>query len=187
MKNVKTLTATILLGMGLMIGGCGSQQDTPHLVQLDDGKYTMSTGDDYGISYVKGYSDDKVTNYKMIRVIGEDNNKTVDDLVKCYNNNGLKAIANIQYIGEALEYKGDIYKQVNASNHVYVGQKIIINSKYKDEPKITIDGTFKECALAEVTNVERDNTGHLIGYAVKVVQDMKVVKGDVVNHLEVNE
>lgn len=27
MKNVKTLTATILLSMGLMIGGCGSQQD----------------------------------------------------------------------------------------------------------------------------------------------------------------
>lgn len=187
MKNVKVLATTILLGMGLMIGGCGSQQDTPHLVQLDNGKYTMSTGDDYGIDYVKGYSDDKVTNYKMIRVIGEDNNKTVDDLVKCYNNNGFKAIANIQYIGEAVEYKGDIYKGVNASNHRYVGQKLIIGAKYKDNQKVTIDGTFKECALAQVTNVERDNTGHLIGYAVKVVQDMKTVKGDVVEHFEVNE
>lgn len=187
MKNVKVLATTILLGMGLMIGGCGSQQDTPHLVQLDNGKYTMSTGDDYGIDYVKGYSDDKVSNYKMIRVIGEDNNKTVDDLVKCYNNNGFKAIANIQYIGEAVEYKGDIYKGVNAGNHIYVGQKIVIGAKYKDDQKVTIDGTFKECALAKVTNVERDNTGHLIGYAVKVVQDMKIVKGDVVEHLEVNE
>lgn len=187
MKNVKVLATTILLGMGLMMGGCGSQQDTPHLVQLDDGKYTMSTGDDYGITYVKGYSDDKVTNYKMIRVIGEDNNKTVDDLMKCYKNNGLKAIANIQYIGEALEYKGDIYKSVSTSTHRYVGQKIVIGAKSKDDQKITIDGTFKECALAEVTNVERDNTGHLIGYAVKVVQDMKIVKGDVTTHLEVNE
>lgn len=187
MKNVKTLTATILLGMGLLVGGCGSQQDTSHLVQLDNGKYTMSTGDDYGIKYVKGYSDDKVTNYKMIRVIGEDNNKTVDDLVKCYNNKGLKAIANIQYIGEAVEYKGNIYKDVNTSTHVYVGQKIVIGAKYKDNPKVAIDGTFKECALAEVTNVERDNTGHLTGYAVKVVQDMKIVKSDVVEHLEVNE
>lgn len=187
MKNAKVLATTILLGMGLMIGGCGSQQDTPHLVQLDDGKYTMSTGDDYGIEYVKGYSDDKVTNYKMVRVIGKDNNKTIDDLVKCYKNNGFKAIANIQYIGEAVEYKGDIYKKVNTSQHVYVGQKTVIGAKDKDDKKVTIDGTFKECALVEVTNVERDNTGHLIGYAVKVVQDMKIVKGDVVEHLEVNE
>lgn len=187
MKNTKALATTILLGMGLMMGGCGSQQDTPHLVQLDNGKYTMSTGDDYGIEYVKGYSDDKVTNYRMIRVIGEDNNRTVDDLVKCYNNNGFKAIKNIQYIGDAVEYKGDIYKVVNTTNHVYVGQKIVIGAKYKDSQKITIDGTFKEFALVEVTNVERDNTGHLIGYAVKVVQDMKTVKGDVVEHLEVNE
>lgn len=187
MKNVKVLATTILLGMGLMIGGCGSQQDTPHLVQLDNGKYTMSTGDDYGIDYVKGYSDDKVTNYKMIRVIGEDNNKTVDDLVKCYNHNGFKAIANIQYIGEAVEYKGNIYKHVNSGTHMYVSQKIMISAKDKDDQKLTIVGTFKECALAEVTNVERDNTGHLIGCAVKVVQDMKIVKGDVVEHLEVNE
>lgn len=187
MKNVKVLATTILLGMGLMMGGCGSQQDAPHLVQLDNGKYNMSTGDDYGIDYVKGYSDDKVTNYKMIRVIGEDNNKTVDDLVKCYNNNGFKAIKNIQYIGEAVEYKGDIYKRVNSSTRMYVGQKIIINAKDKDSQKVTIDGTFKECALVEITDVERDNTGHLIGCGVKVVQDMKIVKGDVVEHLEVNE
>lgn len=29
MKNVKTLTATILFGMGLLMGGCGSQQAQP--------------------------------------------------------------------------------------------------------------------------------------------------------------
>ena len=28
MKNVKTLTATILIGMGLLMGGCGSNQQT---------------------------------------------------------------------------------------------------------------------------------------------------------------
>ncbi len=29
MKNVKTLTATILIGMGLLMGGCGSNQQAP--------------------------------------------------------------------------------------------------------------------------------------------------------------
>lgn len=187
MKNIKTLTAAILVGMSLVAGGCGNNQETPHLVQLDNGQYIMNTNDEYGITYVKGYSDDKVTNYKMIRVIGEDNNKTVDDLVKCYNNNGLKAAANIQYIGEAVEYKGNIYKRLNASHHMYVGQKVILCAKDKDDQKGTIEGTFKEFALAEVTKVERDETGHLMHTTVKVVADLKAVKGDVVEHLEVNE
>lgn len=186
MKKLSALLVSGLLVMGLT-AGCGSQQATPHLVQMDDGKYTMNTGDEYGVVYVKGYSDDNVTNYMMIRVIGEDNNKTVDELIKCYNNNGFKALKNIQYIGEAVEYKGEVYNKVNASTHVYKGQKIIINAKSKDNQKMTIDGTFKEYALGEITDVERDNTGHLIGYAVKVVQDMKLVKGEVVEHLEVNE
>lgn len=186
MKNVKTLAATILLGMGLLAGGCGNQQPEPHLVQLDNGKYIMNTGDDYGVNYVKGYSDDQVTNYKMIRVIGEDNNKTVDDLLKCYKNNGLKAVANIQYIGEAVEYKGTIYKAAGGT-HIYEGQKVIVIAKQKDNQQITFDGTFKECALGEVTNVTRDGTGHLMGYTVKIVKDLKIVKGDVAEHFEVNE
>lgn len=184
---MKKLAVAIMLGIGVMVSGCGNNQATPHLVQMDDGKYTMSTGDEYGIVYVKGYSDDKVTNYKIIRVIGEDNNNTVDDFVRCYNNNKFKALANIQYIGGAVEYKGDVYKVVNAGTHVYKGQKCIINARHKDNQKMTIDGTFKEYALVEVTDVERDNTGHLVGYAVKVVQDMKIVKGEVTTHLEVNE
>lgn len=185
---MKKLAVAVMLGIGVMVSGCGLEpQAEPTLVQLDNGKYTMSYGDDYGIEYVKGYSDSKVTNYKIIRVIGEDNNTTIDDLVKCYNNNGLKAIANVQYIGEAVEYKGKVYKSVNASTHVSVGQDIIINAKYKDSAKVTIDGTFKQCALAEVTNVERDNACHLVGYTVKVIKDMKIVKGEVVEHLEVNE
>lgn len=184
---MRKLAVAIMLGLGVMVSGCGSNTTQPTLVQRDDGKYTMSTNDEYGVSYVKGYSDDKVTNYKIIRVIGEDHNQTVDDLVKCYNNNGFKAVANIQYIGEAVEYKGDIYKFVNASTHVYVGQKCIINAKTKDNQKVAIDGTYKSFALVEVTNVERDNTGHLVGYACKVVKDMKVVKGDVTEHFEVNE
>lgn len=184
---MKKVYATILIGMGLLMGGCGTNTQTPQLVQLDNGKYSMSTGDDYGIEYVKGYSDDKVTNYKMIRVIGEDNNKTVDDFVKCYKNNGFKAMANIQYIGEAVEYKGNVYKVVNASQHVYEGAKYIINAKHKDVQKITIDGEFKEWALGEVTKVERDENGHLTHYTIKVVKDMKSVKVDDVEHLEVNE
>lgn len=187
MKNVKTLTATILIGMGLLMGGCGSNTQEPTLVQLDNGKYCMSTGDDYGIQYVKGYSDDNVTNYKMIRVIGKDDNKTVDDFIKCYKNNGFKAIANIQYIGEAVEYKGNVYSVVNAPQHVYEGQKLIVIAKEKDNQKITIDGTFKEYALGEVTKVERDEAGHLTHYTIKVVKDMKVVKVDEVEHFEINE
>lgn len=183
---MKNLAVAVMLGIGVMVSGCGSQQATPQLVQLDNGKYIMNTGDDYGIEYVKGYSDDKVTNYKMIRVIGKDNNKTVDDLVKCYKNNGLKAVANIQYIGEAVEYKGSMYKLVGGT-HIYVGQKVIVRANDKDDSKITFDGTFKECALGEVTTVERDTSGHLVGYAIKIVQDMKAVKNDVVEHLEVNE
>lgn len=184
---MKKLALAVMLGIGVMVSGCGNNQDTPHLVQLDDGKYTMSTGDDYGISYVKGYSDNEITNYKMIRVIGEDNNKTVDDFVKCYNNNGLKALANIQYIGEAVEYKGEVYKGINASQHVYKGQKCIVFAKNKDDQKITIDGTFKEYALGEVTKVERDEVGHLNHYTIKIVKDMKIVKGDVAEHFEVKE
>lgn len=34
MKNVKTLTAAILLGMGLLVGGCGSQQPVQHKQQV---------------------------------------------------------------------------------------------------------------------------------------------------------
>ena len=49
------------------------------------------------------------------------------------------------------------------------------------------DGTYKSFALAEVTNVERDNTGHLVGYTYKIIKDMKVVKSDVTEHFEVNE
>lgn len=184
---MKKLALAVMLGIGVMVSGCGNNQETPHLVQMDDGKYTMSTGDDYGISYVKGYSDSEVTNYKIIRVIGKDNSKTVDELVKSINANKLKAIGNIQYIGEAVEYKGEVYKGVNASQHVYVGEKTIITAKDKDNQKMVIDGTFKECALAEVTNVERDSTGHLVGYKLKVVKDMKIVKGDIAEHLEVNE
>lgn len=31
MKNVKTLTATILIGMGLLMGGCGSNTNQPNI------------------------------------------------------------------------------------------------------------------------------------------------------------
>lgn len=184
MKNVKTLTATILLGMGLLVGGCGNNQPTQQLVQLDNGKYTMNTGDDYAIDYVKGYSDDQVTNYMMIRVIGKDNNKTVDDLIKCYNNNGIKAAVNIQVIGYAVEYKGNIYRDVGGT-HIYEGQKMIVRSDEKDDQKITFDGTFKEYALGEVTKVERDESGHLTHYTVKVIKNMKIVKSNEVEHFEV--
>lgn len=35
MKNVKTLTATILIGMGLLMGGCGNNQPTQQKVQCE--------------------------------------------------------------------------------------------------------------------------------------------------------
>lgn len=185
MKNVKTLTAAILLGMGLLVGGCGNNQPTQQLVQMDNGQYTMSTGDDYGVVYLKGYSDDNVTNYKMIRVIGKNtpNIVTADDLKKYVESNKLLAFANIQYIGDAVEYKGNVYTSVNASVHVYEGQKCIATAKDKDNQKITIDGEFKQYALCEVTKVERDESGHLTHYTIKVVKDMKLVD----DHGEVNE
>lgn len=187
MKNVKTLTATILIGMGLLMGGCGTQTQEPTLVQLDSGKYCMSTGDDYGVQYVKGYSDDKVTNYAMVRVIGEDNNKTADDLAKDVKSNVFKALKNLQPIGFAVEYKGQVYKVTNATTHAYVGQKLIIPTEYKDNVKITIDGTYKEWALGEITKVERDEVGHLTHYTIKIIKDMKLVKGETVEHWELNE
>lgn len=184
MKNVKTLTAAILLGIGLLVGGCGNNTTQPKLVQLDNGQYTMSTGDDYGVVYLKGYSDDQVTNYRMVRIIGKDaeNVVTTDDLKKYVENNKFLAIANIQYIGEAVEYKGNVYQAANTGTHVFEGQKCIINAKYKDDQKITIDGEFKQVALGEVTKVERDESGHLTHYTIKVVKDMKVVD----DHAEVN-
>lgn len=182
MKNV---CAAILLGMGLLVGGCGNNQPTQQLVQIDNGQYTMSTGDDYGVVYLKGYSDNQVTNYKMIRVIGKNapNLVTADDLKKYVESNKLLAFANIQYIGDAVEYKGNVYNAVIASTHVYEGQKIVIDAKCKDEQKITIDGEFKQYALGEVTKVERDESGHLTHYTIKVVKDMKLVD----NHAEVND
>ena len=184
MKNVKTFTAAILLGMGLLVGGCGNNEQS-HLVQLDNGQYVMSTGDDYGVTYLKGYSDDQVANYKMVRIIGKDaaNIVTADDLKKYIKTNEFLAIANIQYIGNAVEYKGNVYKAVIAGVHVYAGQKCIISAKYKDNQKITIDGEFKQYALGEVTKVERDESGHLTHYTIKVVKDMKVVD----DRMEVNE
>lgn len=184
---MKKVCATILIGMGLLMGGCGTNTQTAQLVQLDNGKYAMSAGDDYGIEYVKGYSDDKVTNYTMVRVIGEDNNKTADDLAKDVKSNVFKALKNLQAIGFAVEYDGNVYKALNASYHVYEGQKIIIPAKAKDDAKITIDGTYKEWALAEITKVERDETGHLTHETYKIVKDMKLVKGEEVEHWEINE
>ena len=180
---MKKLVLAAMIGMSVMVSGCGNNADTQHLVQLDNGQYTMSTGDDYGVVYLKGYSDDQVTNYKMVRIIGKDvaNVATVDDLKKYIDNNKLLAFANIQYIGEAVEYKGNVYQAVNAANHVYVGQKIVIAASYKDEPKVTIDGEFKSHALGEVTKVERDESGHLTHYTIKIVKDMKLVN----DHVEV--
>ena len=47
MKNVKTLTATILIGMGLLMGGCGSNQQTTQPTQ------TQTVQQTEGISLAK--------------------------------------------------------------------------------------------------------------------------------------
>lgn len=186
---MKKLVVATMIGLSVLgLAGCGNNQTAPTLVQMDDGKYTMSTGDDYGIVYLKGYSDGQVTNYKMVRIIGKNANfTTADEFVKFVKDNTFLAVANVQYVGDAVEYNGDVYKVVNAATHVYEGQKLAITAQYKDNQKITIDGEFKQAALAEVTKVERDDTGHLTHYTLKVVKDMKVVKGDVAEHVEVNE
>lgn len=124
----------------------------------------------------------------MVRIIGEKAKfTTVDEFVKFVKDNTFLAVANVQYLGDAVEYEGKVYQAVNSSTHVYVGQKTIINAHDKDNAKITIDGEFKQYALGEVTKVERDDNGHLTNYTIKVVKDMKSVKNGDVEHLEVNE
>lgn len=49
MKKVKTLTATILIGMGLLIGGCGSNQQT---MQANN-QQTQTIQQNNGISLMK--------------------------------------------------------------------------------------------------------------------------------------
>lgn len=49
MKNVKTLTATILIGMGLLIGGCGSNQPN---MQVNN-QQTQEVQQNNGISLMK--------------------------------------------------------------------------------------------------------------------------------------
>lgn len=49
MKNVKTLTATILIGMGLLMGGCGSNQQT---MQANN-QQTQTVQQNNGISLMK--------------------------------------------------------------------------------------------------------------------------------------
>lgn len=49
MKNVKTLTATILIGMGLLMGGCGTNQSD---MQAQN-QQTQTTQQNNGISLMK--------------------------------------------------------------------------------------------------------------------------------------
>ncbi len=51
MKNVKTLTATILIGMGLLMGGCGSNQQTA--MQAQTTTQTQTVQQTEGISLAK--------------------------------------------------------------------------------------------------------------------------------------
>lgn len=51
MKNVKTLTATILIGMGLLMGGCGSNQ--PNMQANNQQTQTQEVKQTEGISLVK--------------------------------------------------------------------------------------------------------------------------------------
>ena len=50
MKNVKTLTATILIGMGLLMGGCGTNQQTAMQAQPTQTQTSQQTE---GISLMK--------------------------------------------------------------------------------------------------------------------------------------
>lgn len=51
MKNVKTLTATILIGMGLLMGGCGSNQ--PNMQANNQQTQTQTVQQNNGISLMK--------------------------------------------------------------------------------------------------------------------------------------
>lgn len=51
MKNVKTLTVTILIGMGLLMGGCGSNQ--PNMQVNNQQTQTQTVHQNNGISLMK--------------------------------------------------------------------------------------------------------------------------------------
>lgn len=51
MKNVKTLTATILIGMGLLMGGCGTNQS--NMQANNQQTQTQTTQQNNGISLMK--------------------------------------------------------------------------------------------------------------------------------------
>ena len=78
MKNIKTLTATILLGMGLVIGGCGNSNQLPPAQQ---NQQEQAVKHDEGISLAKAIDLAKKGEFKpqKVKFDGYTTNKVFGD------------------------------------------------------------------------------------------------------------
>ncbi len=76
MKNVKTLTATILIGMGLLMGGCGNNQ--PNMEAQQTQTKTQTVQQNNGISLMKAIDLAKKGQFTPQKVKFE---ATIDDKV----------------------------------------------------------------------------------------------------------
>ena len=90
MKNMKTLTATILIGMGLLMGGCGNNQ--PNMQAQNQPTQTQAVQQNDGISLTKAidlakkgqFTPQKVKFEAMItdKVFGDEPEIIVHDFIK---------------------------------------------------------------------------------------------------------
>lgn len=77
MKNVKVLATVILLGIGLMMGGCGSQQDTPHLVQQEQQQKTPTD-----VAYEKFENIQMRSSYDQVKqILGVEGKQTASNTI----------------------------------------------------------------------------------------------------------
>lgn len=76
MKNMKTLTATILIGMGLLMGGCGNNQ--PNMQAQNQPTQTQTVQQNNGISLMKAIDLAKKGQFTPQKVKFE---ATIDDKV----------------------------------------------------------------------------------------------------------
>ena len=119
MKNVKTLTATILIGMGLLMGGCGSNQQPT--TQANQTQATQTVQQDNGISLTKAIELAKKGEFKPQKVKFE---ATIGD--KVFGDEP-------EIIVHNLIKMGDLYKPVNI--HITDPEVIKRVAKLQEEQK----------------------------------------------------
>lgn len=121
MKNVKVLTTAILLGMGLMMGGCGSQQDTPHLVQQEQQQKTPTD-----VAYEKFINIKMHSSYDQVKqILGVEGKPTASNTIDSLTTEGYDF--NVNGVSIHLIFQnGEL-----SMKH--------INSGYKSSKKVTLE------------------------------------------------